>query len=149
MALLRLLLATAVVTAASSAATHSPRRPDLITVVVTDAATGRAVPYPMICIREFHQPIGPIGDSTGRAMFGGNLPAGTIHLRIKAPEHMDFDTTALWPSAAELQVKLKRRSGPPTTPQCEVAAPRPRTNLSRDRYRGSPRGVSTPQAMTG
>jgi hypothetical protein len=64
-------------------------------------------------------------------MFGGNLPAGTIHLRIKAPEHMDFDTTAHWPSAAELQVKLKRRSGPPTTPQCEVAASRPRTNLSR------------------
>ena len=117
MALFRLLLATAVVTAATSEATQSAR-PDLITVVVTDAATGRAVPYPMICIREFSQPIGPIGDSTGRAMFGGNLPTGTIHLRIKAPEHMDFDTTAQWPSAAEMRVKLKRRSGPPISPQC-------------------------------
>jgi hypothetical protein len=118
MTLLRLLLPAMTFAAISSVAMQNPSQADLVTVVVSDVSTGGAVAHPMICVREFPQPFGAIGDSAGRATFGGNLPAGTLHLRIKAPQHLDFDTTASWPSTSEIRVKLKRRSGPSINPQC-------------------------------
>ena len=107
--------------AGSTTASSSNQRPDLITVLVTEAGTSRGVVHPMVCIREFNHPIGPIGDSSGTVAFGGSLPAGVLHLRIMAPDFVSLDTTAVWPpspTSSEMRVALKRKAGPPSEPEC-------------------------------
>ena len=118
MRMVRLLLPPLTFVTLSSAAPQRHRVSPLVTVLVTDEASGHPIPHPMVCIREFPQPLGAIGDSSGAAKFGGNLPAGTLHLRIKAPQHRDFDTTAMWPSNSEIRVKLKRLSSSASPQEC-------------------------------
>jgi hypothetical protein len=101
---------------------QTPAGATTMIVLVREAGTNRVVVHPMVCIREFNQPVGPIGDSSGKVVFGGSLPTGTIHLRTMAPSHMPFDTVAAWPpsaSASEIRVLLKPKPGPPTEPECQ------------------------------
>jgi hypothetical protein len=99
-----------------------PALDDRITISVTDAQSGLPVVQPMVCIREFGQSHGPIGDSTGKVVIAGNLPRGTLHLRVLAPRHFPLDTIAAWPSTTsggEMRLRLRPRSGSPTVPECD------------------------------
>lgn len=78
----------------------------------------------MVCIREFGQPLGAIGDSLGHVVFGGALPHGTLHLRIVAPNHFPVDTTLMWPISEQTKsmiITMRPRHGTPVEPRCVVA----------------------------
>ena len=93
-----------------------------IVVEVREFGTNAPVVHPMVCVKEFGQPLGAIGDSLGMVHFGGNLAPGTLHLGILAPSHFPVDTTAMWPPQTDRQVlRVAMRPGqrPTMEPRCD------------------------------
>ena len=102
---------------------RAERAAPLFTVRVFEPDFSTPIVHPMVCIREFRQPLGSIGDSLGRVVFGGALPHGTLHLQIVAPGHLPVDTTIRWPATEQTRpmvVALRPRQGPPVEPRCIV-----------------------------
>ena len=102
------------------------RSEPMFTVRVVEQGSTTPISHPMVCIREFRQPLGAIGDSLGQVVFGGRLPLGTLHLQIVAPGHLPVDTTIVWPvteQARPMIVSLRPRQGPPVQPRCIVDNP--------------------------
>lgn len=96
-------------------------RNPLIVLRVFETVSARAVSHPVVCIREANHGYGAIGDSAGWAAFGGNLPKGTLHLRVVAPRHHATDTVVTWPPAADakpLTILLRPRAGAEVEPRC-------------------------------
>ena len=95
----------------------------LFSLHVFEQGSSKPIVHPMVCIREFRQPLGAIGDSLGLVIFGGGLPNGVLHLQIVAPGHLATDTTVVWPTAKEAKpmvIHLRLRQGPPVQPRCVV-----------------------------
>jgi hypothetical protein len=100
---------------------RAEHRNPLIILRVLETASSRAVSHPVVCIREVDEGHGAIGDSAGWAAFGGNLPKGTLHLRVVAPRHHATDTVVTWPPAANakpLTILLRPRAGAEVEPRC-------------------------------
>ncbi|MFN8573727.1 MAG: hypothetical protein U0132_16850 [Gemmatimonadaceae bacterium] len=92
-----------------------------VVLTVREAGSQHPVPQPLVCVREAPGTFGAVGDSLGVVRIGGNLPSGTIHLRILAPRHLPTEAATRWPpspDAKPVAVLMRPRSGPDVEPSC-------------------------------